>query len=323
MKRFFICLLTLAILCGMSPALATTSQNECKVCHSTGIYTCRQGGTKCPDGSFCPICLDTSFGYQPKCSTCKGSGKESLMGQKVTCSHCLGKGETILDFQGGYCENCRTKTVCEGCLGNKSFSCPFCNTAAYEKFVYNRVMRDSKNSIGKLYFIEGMVVATQQVTSDVQKVMIQVAINDSVNSIVSVLFNPLEDLKVLLGDEVTVYGQLIDVDEMNSLPRFFSICAAIAGYTPEKSDENKYGIDAQGPYAEQLVIMSEILIDNFSVDAALFDCSSLEAFCQSPGVVEALGYEIETELLEEHLKQYGDSYDFDEAFAAALAFGAF
>ena len=81
----------------VSSAFATETQKECDICHSTGVYTC-SANKKCPAGTLCPNCLEFSFGYQPKCSECGGSGKQNLMGQEVTCSNCLGKGETILEF---------------------------------------------------------------------------------------------------------------------------------------------------------------------------------------------------------------------------------
>ena len=203
----------------VSSAFATETQKECDICHSTGVYTC--SGAICPSGSLCPNCLKISFGFQPKCSQCGGSGTQNLMGQKVTCSNCLGKGETILEFKSGVCETCYAPTVCYTCLGLHTFTCPYCQQESYEEFSYGKVMRDDPDSkIGNLYKVRRYVVETEKIIDNTSHLTIEIPVNDKTNITCSAIYCPIQELKILPGDEVILYAYLFDVDSKDSLPTF-------------------------------------------------------------------------------------------------------
>ena len=229
MKRIISLVLLVAMMAFVSStALATETQKECDVCHSTGVYTCNTN-KKCPSGTLCPSCLEFSFGYQPKCSKCEGSGKQNLMGQKVTCSNCLGKGETILEYRDGVCGTCYVSLVCSDCFGLHTFTCPYCQQESYEEFAYNKVMRDDPDSkVGNLYMVKGYVVETEEIIGDTIRLTIEIPVNDKTTITCSAIYCPIQEFKLLIGDEVILYAHLVDVDEKDSLPTFFVPRAELA-----------------------------------------------------------------------------------------------
>lgn len=229
MKKIVGLVLLVTMLASMSiTAIATETQNECDVCHSTGIYRCT-GNAKCPSGTLCPSCLEFSFGYQPKCSKCGGSGKQNLMGQKVTCSNCLGKGESILEYKDGVCGTCHVSSVCSDCFGVKDIVCPHCQIEKFEEFAYNKVMReDPDGKIGNLYIVSGYVVETEEIIGDTILLSVEIPVNEKTSITCNVVYKPIQDLKLLIGDEVRLYAQLVDVDEKDSLPTFFASRAELA-----------------------------------------------------------------------------------------------
>lgn len=196
----------------------SSSSNVCNVCHSSdGIYTCNE--VNCPEGILCPKCMIITLGWQPKCSSCRGRGTQYVMGTQMPCSRCLGKGETILEFIGGQCENCHRKTVCAYCFGVSSMNCPYCNTDGYQEFVYNKVLRDPSSGIGNHYLVKGTVVETIE-RFHLTEVHVKIRITDDVDIVCTVMYGPIEDFNLLIGDNVCLYTKLVDIE--NNRPLFFA-----------------------------------------------------------------------------------------------------
>lgn len=209
-------------------ALSEQIDAGCDLCKGSGILNCSEN--ECPDGNYCINCLTRSWqGYSVRCSTCKGSGKESLMGQKVLCSSCLGTGKGKADYD--RCETCGGHLVCHRCLGTKEIPCYYCSQEEYEVFVYNQVMRKPDESLGKAFIVEGDIVETSDVGSGITKLIVSYAVNEKSTIEICVFFNPkIKTEKILIGDSVKLYAKLMYVDEKNSdIPTFYSVHAEIEG----------------------------------------------------------------------------------------------
>lgn len=209
-------------------SMLNSSGEICSACHSTnGEYTCPAFSRHSNATNFCPECLSYSFGWQPKCSKCSGSGTQYVMGTKMPCSNCLGEGESFLEKRYDICETCKTPVVCGECFDITSFMCPYCKSDSYEEFKYNKVMRDPEPNVNKHYLVKGRIAETKE-TACVTDIKLQIAVNDTTTITCSVKYNPIKDFKLLIGDDVLLYTQLMNVDTKNSLPEFFAIRAELA-----------------------------------------------------------------------------------------------
>jgi len=225
MKKTLSIIISVTLFLSIVFVSSIASADSCSVCRSTGKYSCTN--SKCPDGIFCPECKIITLGFQPKCSKCRGSGTQNIMGTRMPCSNCLGQGESVLEFVGGQCENCRAKTVCSDCYGFLPIDCPYCNTDGYQEFVYNKVMREPLSSVGNNYQIRGRIVETKE-EYEYTDIRVKIQVNDDTNIVCSVMYKPAKDFKLLVGDDVLLYAKMIDVDEKNTLPEFFSARAELA-----------------------------------------------------------------------------------------------
>lgn len=112
-------------------------------------------------------------------------------------------------------------TVCYTCLGLHTFTCPYCQQESYEEFSYGKVMRDDPDSkIGNLYKVRGYVVETEKIIDNTSHLTIEIPVNDKTNITCSAIYCPIQELKILPGDEVILYAYLFDVDSKDSLPTF-------------------------------------------------------------------------------------------------------
>lgn len=233
MKKSMLFVVMVVMLMAIIPmgAFSEQIQDECKLCNQSGMITC--GEKECPEGNYCMSCLGYSWsGYSVRCSTCKGTGKQNLMGQKVLCSGCLGTGKGKADYD--RCETCGSHLVCHKCLGEKDIPCHSCAKEEYEVFVYNQVMRKPEESLGKAFIVEGDIVETSDISSGVTnltKLTVSYAVNEKTDIDIYVFFNPQNEAeKILIGDHVRLYAKLMYVDEKNSdIPTFYSVHTEIEG----------------------------------------------------------------------------------------------
>ena len=77
---------------------------------------------------------------------------------------------------------------------------------------------DSK--IGNLYKVRGYVVETEKIIDNTSHLTIEIPVNDKTNITCSAIYCPIQELKILPGDEVILYAYLFDVDSKDSLPTF-------------------------------------------------------------------------------------------------------
>ncbi len=274
MKKSLMFVVIVVLFIAMIPMGAFSEQvnDGCKMCNYSGILTCSED--ECPEGNFCMNCLKRSWsGYSVWCSTCGGSGKQSIMGQKVPCSGCLGTGEGKADYD--RCETCGGHLVCHKCMGAKDIPCYYCAQKEYEVFVYNQVMRKPNESLGKAFIVEGDIVETSDVGSGVTKLIVSYAVNNKTDIEICVFFNPKKfgTEKILIGDSVKLYAKLMYADEKNSdIPTFYSVYAEIDGVETAMQSDDSLESD------NWLKYLLKYMPEYTGIEV---DTSSVEAFCKS------------------------------------------
>ena len=311
MRKILGLVMSLLIVFSTVSTVLAEESNECLLCHGTKVFECPEND--CTKGNFCLTCMDYSWtGYSGICSTCRGTGKQNIMGTLMLCSSCIGSGKGTPDYR--RCEKCGSALVCDDCLGTHSIACPLCDKQSYVEFVYNQTMRNVQQAIGNEFTFCGSIVETSEVSTINHSSLLKIdySVSETVHIPVNVIYIPIKGAtteKPLIGDTVRVYATLFSVDEKNdSMPTFYSRCIDIDGLQPTTYDMKHDDSSWLNYVAETLGLTA--------------DTSSVDSFCDE---LSASGFipPNATESIKAMLEQCSNKEEFLEAFTIALATGDF
>jgi len=164
------------------------------------------------DRGECPNCRGTG---RIKCDRCSGSGTVGCPschrdGYKI-CPSCLGKG-TIPSYSCDLNENHRN-VVCIYCKSsNHQYACPFCTGDPCIEFIYQTIMRNPEEYIGKNVCVAGIV----QDIHDKGKGTYSIGLlnqEENISRNYDILYvKPEDGLRVLKGDNISAYGTFVSYD---------------------------------------------------------------------------------------------------------------
>lgn len=253
-KHYFDCLICkqedFAIKC-LECGWSGNYKQKCTNCNSKGTTICKtcngKGETKCSgcegNGFFtCGWCNGSGWieknanplfnAVMPagRCSNCNGRGK-------VSCSRCNGKGTVVcVNCSYGYstCNYCKgsgyerkyncevdnkhnKSVVCKYCLSKThKYACPFCSSEACEMFVYNTIMRNPDEYLGKNVSVVGTVMNVKEEADRMYSISLRNRDGEFYRNFNVKYVKPENGLRVLQGDNITAYGPFISYDTDNT-----------------------------------------------------------------------------------------------------------